>query len=60
MKNNKVKLNYRFHDPNPPEKTAELIMQIYMENGRKKIEAAILEAIKIEEAAKAIAEEATK
>lgn len=38
------KLNYRFHDPNPPEVTAEYIMRILVESNAKKVERALQDA----------------
>ena len=38
------KLNYRFHDPNPPAVTAEYILKIFIEANARKVETAIQEA----------------
>ena len=35
------KLNYRFHDPNPPAAAVNLLLQICLEANRAKVEAAI-------------------
>ena len=35
------KLNYRFHNPNPPDMTADYILGILIEANRKKVESAI-------------------
>ena len=40
----KRKLNYRIHDPNPVEVTAEYIAQILVEVNRQKIEFRLREA----------------
>lgn len=37
----KRKLNYRIHDPNPPEITAEVALKIFIEVNMVKVEAAI-------------------
>lgn len=37
----KRKLNYRIHDPNPPEVTAEVALKIFIEVNMVKVEAAI-------------------
>lgn len=34
----KTKLNYRFHNPNTPEVTADYILKIFIEVNRKKID----------------------
>lgn len=41
---NKRKLNYRIHDPNSAETTAEYITQILVEANRRKIESRLREA----------------
>ena len=41
----KRRLNYRIHDPNPAEVTAEYIAQILVEINRKKIESRLREAV---------------
>jgi len=38
------KLNYRFHNPNPPEVTAEYLMRILVESNARKVEQALQEA----------------
>lgn len=38
---NKQKLNYRFHNPNTPEATAEFLYKLFIEVNRPKVEAAI-------------------
>lgn len=43
MKKSK-KLNYRFHDPNPPEVTAEYILKVFIEVNKPKVERAVREA----------------
>lgn len=43
MKRNK-KLNYRFHDPNPPEVAAEYILKVFIEVNKPKVERAVREA----------------
>lgn len=35
------KLNYRFHNPNPADVTADYILQVFMEVNEKKVEQAI-------------------
>ena len=40
----KRKLNYRFHNPNTVEKTADYILKIFMEANMGKVEKAIREA----------------
>jgi len=37
----KQKLNYRFHNPNPADVTADYILQVFMEVNEKKVEQAI-------------------
>lgn len=37
----KRKLNYRFHDPNPPAVAADYIMKIFVEVNTPKVERAI-------------------
>ena len=39
------KLNYRFHDPNPPEVTADFLEKLFIEVNAPKIERAIQEMI---------------
>lgn len=43
MKKSK-KLNYRFHDPNPPEVTAEYILKVFIDVNKPKVERAVREA----------------
>lgn len=38
----KQKLNYRFHNPNTPEATAEYIIKILIEANQKKVERILL------------------
>lgn len=40
----KRQLNYRFHDPNPPETTAAYITRLFIEVNTGKVEAAIEDA----------------
>ncbi|MDE6760387.1 MAG: hypothetical protein K2J90_06820 [Lachnospiraceae bacterium] len=35
------KLNYRFHNPNPADVTADYILKVFMEVNEKKVEQAI-------------------
>lgn len=35
------KLNYRFHNPNPADVTADYILKVFMEANEKKVEQAI-------------------
>lgn len=42
----KRKLNYRFHNPNPPATTADYIARLFVEVNTGKVEAAIQEAAK--------------
>lgn len=37
----KQKLNYRFHNPNPADVTADYILKVFMEVNEKKVEQAI-------------------
>ncbi|MBD5472844.1 MAG: hypothetical protein HDR20_08090 [Lachnospiraceae bacterium] len=37
----KQKLNYRFHNPNPADVTADYILKIFIEVNEKKVEQAI-------------------
>ena len=37
----KQKLNYRFHNPNPADVTADYILKVFMEVNEKKVEEAI-------------------
>lgn len=41
---NKKKLNYRFHNPNPPEVAAEYILKVFIEVNKPKVERAVREA----------------
>ena len=41
----KQKLNYRFHNPNPADVTADYILKIFMEVNEKKVEQAIKTAV---------------
>lgn len=43
MKRNN-KLNYRFHDPNPPEVAAEYILKVFIDVNKPKVERAVREA----------------
>lgn len=40
------KLNYRFHDPNPADVTADYILEVFMDVNRTKVERAIRAAAK--------------
>lgn len=40
----KIKLNYRFHDPNDPAVAAEYILKVFIEANQKKVEEAIRKA----------------
>lgn len=46
----KQKLNFRFHDPNPPGVAADAILRILVEANMDKLEKAILEAAEQEKA----------
>ncbi len=37
------KLNFRFHNPNPPEETAEYIYRIFLEANKRKFEKVLME-----------------
>ena len=39
----KMKLNFRFHDPNPPGVAAEYIAKVFVEVNRKKVDRLIRE-----------------
>ncbi len=39
----KIKLKYHFHDPNPPDKSADYILKILIEVNAQKAESAIKE-----------------
>lgn len=41
----KRKLNYRFHNPNPAEETADYLLKILIEANTKKVQSAIQEAV---------------
>lgn len=46
----KCKLNYRFHNPNTPEKTADYIVKLFVEVNENKVKRALAEvADKIED-----------
>ena len=45
----KRKLNYRFHNPNSAEATADYILKVFIEANSEKVEKAIQEAAEIEE-----------
>lgn len=47
----KRKLNYRFHDPNPVEVTADYILEILIEANKEKVEKILQEEIDQEEKA---------
>lgn len=47
----KQKLNFRFHDPNPPGVAADAILRILVEANMDKLEKAILEAAEQEKVA---------
>lgn len=50
----KCKLNYRFHNPNTPEKTADYIVKLFVEVNENKVKRALEEvADKIEDEEKA-------
>lgn len=40
-KREKAKLNYRFHNPNTPEATADFLVKLFVEVNKPKVEAAI-------------------
>lgn len=40
----KKQLNYRFHNPNPPEVAAEYILKVFIEVNKPKVERAVREA----------------
>lgn len=48
----KRKLNYRFHDPNPAEVTADYILKLMIEANKGKVEQIIREGIERREAIK--------
>ncbi|MDO5424033.1 MAG: hypothetical protein Q4F41_09935 [Eubacteriales bacterium] len=41
----KTKLNYRFHNPNTPEATADYILKIFIEVNKKKIDQLLQEEV---------------
>lgn len=43
----KQKLNYRFHNPNTAEVTADYILKVFVEANMKKVERAMQEAAKV-------------
>ena len=40
----KKKLNYRFHNPNTAEATADILIKVFIEANSKKVEKAVQEA----------------
>ena len=40
----KRKLNYRFHNPNTAEATADILLEVFIEANSKKVEKAVQEA----------------
>ncbi len=40
----KQKLNYRFHNPNTAEVTADILLKVFLEANAKKVETAVQEA----------------
>ena len=40
----KKKLNYRFHNPNTAEATADILLKVFIEVNSKKVEKAVQEA----------------
>ncbi|MPN10687.1 hypothetical protein SDC9_157984 [bioreactor metagenome] len=40
-----TKLNFRFHNTNTPEATADYILKIFIEAGKRKLDKAIQEAV---------------
>lgn len=40
----KKKLNYRFHNPNTAEATADILLKVFIEANSKKVEKAVQEA----------------
>lgn len=40
----KQKLNYRFHNPNTAEVTADILLRVFIEANTKKVEMAVREA----------------
>lgn len=45
----KKKLNYRFHNPNTAEATADILLKVFIEANSKKVERAVQGGILIEE-----------
>ena len=41
----KKKLNYRFHNPNTAEATADILLKVFIEANSKKVEKAVQEAV---------------
>lgn len=54
----KRKLNYRFHNPNTVEETADYILKVFMEANMGKVERAIREAAERQDSKSAHREEA--
>ena len=44
---NKRKLNYRFHNPNPADVTADFLLKMLIEANSEKVERAIQEAVEL-------------
>lgn len=42
----KQKLNYRFHNPNTMEATADILLKVFVEANSEKVEMAIREVVK--------------
>ena len=42
----KQKLNYRFHNPNTADVTADILLKVFIEANAKKVETAVQEAAK--------------
>lgn len=45
----KRKLNYRFHNPNTPEKTADYITKVFIEVNRAKVDMLLQQKIEAEQ-----------
>ncbi|NBH33745.1 hypothetical protein D3Z58_09305 [Clostridiaceae bacterium] len=45
---NKVKLNFRFHNPNTAEETANYILKIFLEANQEKLDRVLQESVKEE------------
>ena len=43
----KRKLNYRFHNPNTAEATAEILLKVFVEANTEKVERAVQEAAEL-------------